>query len=299
MTWPSWTVTSTILEPLTLTEMAQVAAAAIRGYSDDRPVDSRLVRSRLFRPSDHAEPVVYLARDRATHLVGWTALRPRDHHESHARLWGPVVALNHRNQGIGTALLSSVLNHQGTAGVVTTDVPHDRPGATKFFQNQGWASLEDRAVLRLAHSGMNTAAVRPNLNNAVFSGDHSELDDFIGRSATAHGAIAPSLASTVLARWEQDHRFRHELVLGHPEHPCLLLLLPQDATGASELLFAELWAHDECVNDLVAVGVQIMEDLGYAEARVVIDAKRRGLFEALSFRTTGNTTQFVPSKVGK
>lgn len=298
MTSSPWTVATSKLTAPVLEEMADIAASSIHGYSDDRPVDARLVRSRLYRPSDDADPVACLAHDQSGRLVGWVALRRRDRYESHARLWGPVVAASHRRQGIGAALLASLPGLGSGAEVMTTDVPHDRPGAIEFFQDRPWTSAGDRAIVTLdrvaaATTTRETTTRERSAKDLVSTVNHSALGEFIGRTAVAHAAIAPSLAPTILPRWERDHRFRPDLVLGHPGHPCLLLLLPQTTSGASELLFAELWAEGQCARDLIRAGLRVMETLGSRKARAVTEVKRLDPFTALGFRAIGNSTQFI------
>jgi len=296
---PQWTLTTHPgLDESLLRELAELAGAEIRGYSDDRPVDSRLIRSRLFRPSDDAEPVACLVRGRTGRLIGWAAMRQQDTYESHARLWGPIVTSDSRGQGVGARILSALLIQTGGIDVITTDVPHDRAWAIDFFRGRGWSAEVDRAVLTV-DSQANDARLAGWYPGEVScsSVDGSILDAFVARAATAHSAIEQSLASTVLARWRRDHRFSPDLVLGHPEHPCLLLLLPQDAPGTSELLFAELWSdRDDCRNNLIATGMNVMESLGCCRARAVVDVKGLPPFLSNGFREAGRSTQFVHAR---
>lgn len=299
---PQWTVTTNPeLDESLLREMAELASAAIRDCSDDRPVDSRLVRSRLFRPSDDAPPLVCLVRGDSGPLIGWAAIRRQDTYESRARLWGPIVTSDSRGQGIGDGLLSTLLRQTKSIDVITTDVPHDRPQGTGFFQGRGWAAQGDRAILTLDYHASDPRPASADPDEATCSPmERSILDAFVGGAAVAHGATDQSLASTVLPRWERDHRFSRDLVLGHPEHPCLLLLLPQDAAGMTELLFAELWSdREDCRNDLVAAGVKVMGSVGCARARAVVSVEDLSPLISNGFRDAGRSTQFVRGQAAR
>jgi hypothetical protein len=73
-----------------------------------------------------------------------------------------------------------------------------------------------------------------------------------------------------------------------------LLLLPQDAAGTTELLFAELWSDNEaCRTDLIAAGVKVMASVGCARARAVVAVEDLSPLLSNGFRDAGRSTQFV------
>jgi len=127
-------------------EVAELAQGAIRGFSDERPVNGALVSSRLNSPANKRAPEILVCRHRGQVIAG-LAVRTPTPDEPRARLWGPVVAEPHRRRGLGSTLLSRI--HQGAATPLrTTDVPEDRPAAGAFFARHGWRVGQSHTVYR-------------------------------------------------------------------------------------------------------------------------------------------------------
>lgn len=215
-------------------ELAALAQRCIAGFSDDRPVNASLVRSRLTNALTGAPPVLAVARDGQEVMIGWCAVRRPEPGETGARVWGPVVAPSARRAELGTRLLQMVVEAvQGP--LVTTDVPADRDGADAFFTGAGWQVLDTITVLHGA----------PALGGFdVVTGDEEamELTAYVAAAARRHGPHEASFAEATLRRWQDDARFRPGNLLLDTRTGSLLLALAQRSTAGSELLLAEVWA---------------------------------------------------------
>jgi hypothetical protein len=82
-------------------ELGEIAQAAVAGYSDNRPVTTALVESRLVNAETGQLPTCMTARTPGGSLVGWVAVRHPERDEQYGRLWGPVVTDSVRGRGLG------------------------------------------------------------------------------------------------------------------------------------------------------------------------------------------------------
>ncbi|MFI8459100.1 GNAT family N-acetyltransferase [Kitasatospora sp. NPDC085464] len=213
-------------------ELAALAQHCIAGFSDDRPVSSSLVRSRLTNALTGESPVLAVARD-GQEMVGWCAVRRPEPGEARARLWGPVVAPSARRTGLGTALLDTVVE-AAPWPLMTTDVPADRDGAADFFLRSGWTPLDTITVLH--------GAPADRAFDAVTAEGVEDLDAYVAASARQFGCHEQAFARATLQRWRDDARFQARNLLLDPATGSLLLALAQRNAVGSELLLAEVWA---------------------------------------------------------
>lgn len=213
-------------------ELAALTRRCIAGFSDDRPVSSSLVRSRLTNALTGEPPVLAVARH-GRDMLGWCAVRRPEPGEQRARVWGPVVAPPVRRTGLGRALLDTVTTATRWP-LVTTDVPADRDGAADFFTRSGWEQLDTVTVL---HGVPNDGAF-----DALTADKVNSPDAYVTKAALQLACHDRVFAQATLRRWQDDARFRLRNLLLETETGSLLLALAQRNAAGSELLLAEVWA---------------------------------------------------------
>lgn len=273
-------------------EMARVARVSVKGYSDDRPIDGRLVQSRLNNPITGEPPICAVARDLPSgDVIGWAAVRASEAGEK-ARLWGPVVLPSAEECGIGSALINSVTAKAGV-GLVTTDVPRDRATAHRFFEKYGW--IESGGSTIFVHD---LASTTPRANQEIVRGESVSPDVLISViecAATRKGRKSNLEAAKFPLRWRSDHRYESNSVFIRPNCGCLALGLYQSAQGESEILIAELWCDCRRCEDLLVDAVLTAGQRQGAERARAVTVNTSDLFLRHKFRLAGLTVQYEVS----
>ncbi|MFI5986967.1 GNAT family N-acetyltransferase [Streptomyces sp. NPDC051555] len=265
-------------------ELAALAQRRIAGFSDDRPVNVALVRSRLTNALTGTPPVLAVARKEGR-LIGWCGVRRPEPGEARARLWGPVVDPAAGGRGLGRLLLNTVVGAVPWP-LVTTDVPADRPGAAGFFTRAGWEAGETITV-------MHTPPTDSGLEAATAEGA-SALDAFVAAAARRYAGHEEGFAMATLARWRDDARFRAGNLLLDPKTGSLLLALVQRNTAASELLLAEVWADAPDVRrHLIGAAITLAARQQVAAVRAVTRQDPAD-FVACGMAVTGRCNTFTP-----
>ncbi|KUN17614.1 hypothetical protein AQJ11_37770 [Streptomyces corchorusii] len=264
-------------------ELADLAQRCIAGYSDDRPVSARLVRSRLTNALTGAPPVLAVARD-GRKVTGWCAVRRPEPGEARARLWGPLVEPSVRRSGLGTQLLQKVVQAVEWP-LVTTDVPVDREGAAGLFTRSGWQVLDTITVLH--------GAPAASTSEAVTAAVVPELETYVATAARRFTNAETSYAGSTLPRWREDARFHPETLLLDPPTGSLLLALAQRNDTDSELLLAEVWADETDVRRrLITQAHAVAADRKVAIVRAVTRQDPAD-FLACGMRVTGRCHTFI------
>ncbi|MGW6605320.1 GNAT family N-acetyltransferase [Streptomyces sp. NPDC055036] len=264
-------------------ELADLAQQGIAGYSDDRPVSTALVHSRLTNALTGEPPVLAVARD-WQEMTGWCAVRRPEPGEARARLWGPVVAPAARRAGLGRRLLETVAGAVEWP-LVTTDVPVDRDGAGDFFTRSGWEVLDTVTVLH----GVPSVCVF----DAVTAADIAEPEAYVATAARQFTDVEASFAESTLLRWRGDARFHPETLLLDPPTGSLLLSLAQRNGSSSELLLAEVWAAEADVRRrLISQAHAVAADRKVSIVRAVTREDPAD-FVACGMRVTGRCHTFA------
>ncbi|WP_062356232.1 GNAT family N-acetyltransferase [Herbidospora yilanensis] len=188
-------------------ELADLGYAAMRGWPDQRPVTSALVRSRL-RPSGNALPTtVFLARLADGTLAAAAALRHAAAPGSSARLWGPIVAPEWQQRGLGTALLQEAAEFQadGTQALLTAEIPGARKHGYEFFEKAGWRPHSTAALLKADLSLLPRLPDRGWVR--VRRAEASDVDALSHLYQALHPDHGRQVAEDTYRRWSADERF--------------------------------------------------------------------------------------------
>lgn len=276
-----------LTEPLAA-EVAELAQGAIRGFSDERPVNGALVASRLNSPANKMEPEILVCRHRGQVIAG-LAVRTPTQDEPRARLWGPVVAGAHRRRGVGSALMSCI--HRGAVTPLrSTDIPEDRPAAGLFFTRHGWRVGQSHTIYRAQRAAIPRLAPAAGIHSAARL-PVADATRLVVAAAERFGDPLAGAAAGVFDRWGRDHRFRLDNILVDPTSGGMLLALPQRNGDASELLIAELWCPPDAAPNLLHAAVAVMDGHGASSMRLVRDSRQPSL--SISWlRPTGSTRTY-------
>ncbi|MBB2749311.1 UNVERIFIED_ORG: GNAT superfamily N-acetyltransferase [Microbispora rosea subsp. rosea] len=191
-------------------ELADLGYQGMRGWADQRPVTATLVRSRLRPPSPTAPATsLVLARTPSGDLVGAAALRHPATPDATARLWGPVVAREWQQAGIGSRLLThaQVLWTGNGMTVVTAEIPVNRAHGCELFERAGWARLHGAVLLKgpITRRDMSRLVVRP-----LDAEDATRLATLYQMINSTDG---PQVAADTYRRWSSDERFVPDALL--------------------------------------------------------------------------------------
>jgi GNAT superfamily N-acetyltransferase len=121
-------------------ELADLCYAVVRGWPDQRPITASLVRS-ILRPRGLTATTLALHHDADGRLDAAAALRWPATSEMTAHLWGPIVHPSTRRLGLGSALLSALINVVAArpgVGVTTLAIPETRKAGWALYENAGW-----------------------------------------------------------------------------------------------------------------------------------------------------------------
>jgi GNAT superfamily N-acetyltransferase len=239
-------------------DLAALAYLCIRGWADQRPVTSALVRSRL-RPATQSATTMIALTHHHDVLIGTAALRPPTP-DGLGRLWGPLVHPDHRGAGHGRALLDALRPWSHT--VTTAEIPVDRQPAHHLFTAAGWRPAHDAVLLKaplpLTIRGPTQDQPLPAARVRTVRPDE-RLDDPLGELVLAvHPDLGRSYAYATFRRWRTDERYTpHSLAIAESVSAetgpttqtkiigaaLLYPLAHSDNSEPTEALIAELLVH--------------------------------------------------------
>ncbi|WP_082801670.1 GNAT family N-acetyltransferase [Herbidospora cretacea] len=187
-------------------KLADLGYAAMRGWPDQRPVTSALVRSRLRRNGNAQPTTMLLARLPNGTLAGAAALRHGTAPGLSARLWGPIVAPEWQRRGLGTALLQQAVRcHDGGASLLTAEIPEARKHGCEFFERAGW-QLHSTATLLKADLTALPDVPHPG-RVGVRQAEASDADALSRLYQSIHPEHGQQVAEDTYLRWTADERF--------------------------------------------------------------------------------------------
>lgn len=192
-------------------ELAELVYRATRGWSDQRPVTSSLVRS-LLRPAGMTATTLVLHRSEDGRLLGAGALRWPATLDTPGRTWGPMVLPEERGKGIGGAVLRAmqeVLAGRPGTRMITSEIPGTRTCGWSLFERAGWV---DSGISRLLQRELPADAAElpaPAPEAAVRSARqgeylHKALADLF---AEVNPDVEYATARDTFARWSADSRY--------------------------------------------------------------------------------------------
>lgn len=291
-------------------ELAELAYAAIHGWSDQRPLTPAIVRS-LLRPGGMTATTLALSRDRNGRLLGAAALRWPATLSASGRLWGPIVHPSAQRAGVGRELLDtlvSVLASRPGFRFTTTEIPETRVAGWGLFEQLGWRKGTPSTLLsRPLPAGISVQTTVP--VRAVRPGEYVDaaLADLFAR---ARPHLCPSIARDTFARWSADARYcANGLLLAGDIHKLwgAALVYPSRHDGPDEP--AEALLSDVLIDSqlnpslaaevrtaLVASALEMADGSGAAVARAVVDnPDLRNTLQSMGFVEVDRIRHYVSS----
>jgi GNAT superfamily N-acetyltransferase len=190
-------------------ELADLSYAGLLGWPDQHPITASMVCS-LLRPNGMTATTLALHRDEQRMLLGAAAVCWPATLDAPGRLWGPIVHPHARGNGIGRALLSSIVQIIATrpgTQVTTASIPDMRAAGWLLFEEAGWQRCSSSNLLTRALPAADLAPVMPVVTvRTVRPGEYldRELADLYTASVPYAGHVA---ARDTYTRWTTDPRY--------------------------------------------------------------------------------------------
>jgi hypothetical protein len=205
--------------------LARLSYSSISTRSDHRPVTQALVRSRLTHVHGGPPTTLLLCRENDSGLLGAAALRWPERFSGTGKLWGPVVANNHRARHLGSELLELAMETaskrpEQCTRWISAEIPATDKAAIGLFIKRDWQVVDRGTLLRGDVETLERSLLSRDSPFTVQSlATLQEHDREIARRAVVdlyrdcYPALGEEAAKGALERWRRDERFREDALI--------------------------------------------------------------------------------------